>query len=32
MTDYDLQLAKQEAEARELKHSSTTNKARWGSM
>jgi GDPmannose 4,6-dehydratase len=32
MTDYDLQLAKQEAEARELKHTSTTNKARWGSM
>src|SRR6202140_1363431 len=32
MTDYDLQLAKQEAEARELKHNSATNKARWGSI
>jgi GDPmannose 4,6-dehydratase len=32
MTDHDLQLAKQEAEARELKHSSATNKERWGSM
>jgi len=32
MTDYDLQLAKQEAEARELKHNSATNKARWGSF
>jgi GDPmannose 4,6-dehydratase len=32
MTDHDLQLAKQEAEARELKHSSAANKARWGSI
>ncbi len=32
MTDHDLQLAQQEAEARELKHKSATNKARWGSM
>jgi GDPmannose 4,6-dehydratase len=32
MTDHDLQLAKQEAEARELKHSSASNKARWGSL
>jgi GDPmannose 4,6-dehydratase len=32
MTDHDLQLAQQEAEARELKHNSATNKARWGSM
>jgi GDPmannose 4,6-dehydratase len=32
MTDYDLNLAKQEAEARELKHASATNKARWGTM
>jgi GDPmannose 4,6-dehydratase len=32
MTDHDLQLAKQEAEARELKHSSAGNKARWGSL
>src|SRR6195256_1169292 len=31
MTDHDLELAKQEAEARELKHTSATNKARWGS-
>jgi GDPmannose 4,6-dehydratase len=31
MTDHDLELAKQEAEARELKHNSATNKARWGS-
>jgi len=30
MTDHDLELAKQEAEARELKHSSVSNKARWG--
>src|SRR2546422_2816656 len=30
MTDHDLQLARQEAEARELKHSSASNKARWG--
>jgi len=30
MTDYDLQLAKQEAEARELKHSSAATKERWG--
>jgi GDPmannose 4,6-dehydratase len=30
MTDYDLQLARQEAEARELKHSSASNTARWG--
>ncbi|MDX6528157.1 MAG: GDPmannose 4,6-dehydratase [Blastocatellia bacterium] len=32
MTDHDLQLARQEAEARELKHSSASNKARWGSL
>ena len=32
MTDYDLNLAKQEAEARELQHTSATNKARWGAM
>jgi GDPmannose 4,6-dehydratase len=32
MTDYDLQLAKQEAEARELKHGSASNKARWGTL
>jgi GDPmannose 4,6-dehydratase len=32
MTDYDLNLAKQEAEARELKHTSATNKARWGAL
>jgi GDPmannose 4,6-dehydratase len=32
MTDYDLQLAKQEAEARELKHTSASNKARWGTL
>jgi len=32
MTDHDLQLAQQEAEARVLKHKSATNKARWGSM
>ena len=32
MTDHDLELANQEAEARELKHDSTTNKAGWGSM
>jgi GDPmannose 4,6-dehydratase len=31
MTDHDLQLARQEAEARELKHNSASNKARWGS-
>jgi GDPmannose 4,6-dehydratase len=30
MTDYDLQLARQEAEARELKHTSASNTARWG--
>jgi hypothetical protein len=30
MTDYDLKLAQQEAEAREMKHASATNKARWG--
>jgi len=30
MTDYDLELARQEAQARELKHTSATNKARWG--
>src|SRR5213592_269125 len=30
MTDYDLNLARQEAEARELQHTSATNKARWG--
>jgi len=30
MTDHDLQMAKQEAEARELKHTSATNKVRWG--
>src|ERR1700694_4328972 len=32
MTDYDLQLAKQEADARELKHTSGSNRARGGSM
>ena len=32
MTDHDLQLARQEAEARELKHSSASNKTRWGSL
>jgi GDPmannose 4,6-dehydratase len=32
MTDHDLQLAKQEAEARDLKHTSAVNKARWGSI
>ena len=32
MTDHDLKLARQEAQARELKHSSATNKARWGSL
>jgi GDPmannose 4,6-dehydratase len=32
MTDHDLQLARQEAEARELKHSSASHKARWGSL
>jgi GDPmannose 4,6-dehydratase len=32
MTDYDLQLAKQEAEARELKHTTAANKARWGTL
>lgn len=32
MTDYDLKLAQQEAEAGEMKHTSATNKARWGSM
>jgi len=32
MTDYDLNLAKQEAEARELKHTSATNSARWGAV
>src|ERR1700681_3895903 len=32
MTNYDLNLAKQEAEARELKHTSATNKARWGAL
>src|SRR5882762_6028742 len=32
MTVHDLNLAQQEAEARELKHKSATNKARWGSM
>ena len=31
MTDHDLELARQEAQARELKHSSATNKERWGS-
>jgi len=30
MTDHDLQLARQEAEARELKHTSASHKARWG--
>jgi GDPmannose 4,6-dehydratase len=29
MTDHDLELAKQEAEAREMKHTSATDKARW---
>jgi GDPmannose 4,6-dehydratase len=32
MTDYDLNRAKQEAEARELKHTSATNKPRWGTL
>jgi len=32
MTDYDLNRAKQEAEARELKHTSATHKARWGAL
>jgi GDPmannose 4,6-dehydratase len=32
MTDHDLKLAKQEAEASELKHNSAANKARWGSV
>ena len=32
MTDYDLNRAKQEAEARELKHTSATNKASWGAL
>jgi len=30
MTDYDLNLARQEAQARELKHSTATKKERWG--
>lgn len=30
MTDYDLELARQEAQARELKHSSAATKERWG--
>ena len=30
MTDYDLNLARQEAQARELKHSTATMKERWG--
>ena len=30
MTDHDLQLARHEAEARELKHTSASHKARWG--
>jgi GDPmannose 4,6-dehydratase len=30
MTDYDLNLAQQEAEARELKHTTASNQARWG--
>ncbi len=30
MTDYDLNLAQQEAEARELKHTTASNHARWG--
>jgi GDPmannose 4,6-dehydratase len=32
MVEHDLQLATQEAEARELKHTSATNKARWGAV
>jgi GDPmannose 4,6-dehydratase len=32
MTDYDLELAKQEAEARQLKHAVASNKARWEAM
>ncbi len=32
MTDYDLELAKHEAAARELKHAAATNKTRWGSL
>jgi GDPmannose 4,6-dehydratase len=32
MTDHDLNLAKQEAEARETKHTSATNKVRWGAV
>jgi GDPmannose 4,6-dehydratase len=32
MTDYDLKLAQQEAEARKMKHSTATNKERWGAM
>ena len=31
MTDHDLELAKQEAEAREMKHDAAPHKARWGS-
>jgi GDPmannose 4,6-dehydratase len=30
MTDHDLELARQEAQARELKHSTATTKERWG--
>lgn len=32
MTDYDLNRARQEAEARELQHTSASNKARWGTL
>ena len=32
MTDYDLELAKHEAAARELKHTAAANKTRWGSL
>jgi GDPmannose 4,6-dehydratase len=32
MTDYDLGLAKHEAAARELKHTTAASKTRWGSM
>src|SRR5207245_1591449 len=32
MVDYDLELARQEAAARELKQTIATNKARWGAM
>jgi len=32
MTDYDLELAKHEAAARELKHTAAANQTRWGSL